>query len=131
MVVVEAKQSHENWNIFGDISLCDGYLVHRRHSIEELTHVIEAVEEGKRQDADGRADRVAAADPIPESEHILVRDAELLRGGEVSGDSAQMLGKDLGLWLIGEGSQDMLAAGARVKHGLGGRECLADDHKQS
>ena len=44
MIVVEAKQSHENWNVFSHVSLCDSYLVHRRHAVEELSHVIESIE---------------------------------------------------------------------------------------
>ena len=66
-------------------------LVHLVRAVEELLEVPEAGGQRDRQ-ADRRPQRVAAADPVPEHEHVLGRDAELADRGLVGRDGDEVPG---------------------------------------
>ena len=64
----------------------DGQALLERRASEVLVHLVRALQQGaevvkthaeRDRQSDGRPKRVAAADPIPEDEHVFWRDAEL------------------------------------------------------
>ena len=78
-----------------------GHVALERRGAEVLVHLVRAVEKllevsvagGQRdRQADRRPQRVAAADPVPEHEHVLRRDAEGLHFGLVGRDRDEVLG---------------------------------------
>ena len=75
IVVPDGQQAHEHRQVALE-----------RSRAEVLVHLVEAVEHGAevlrpdgqhRRETDGRVHRIAAADPVPEAEHVGGVDAEL------------------------------------------------------
>ena len=104
-------------------------LVHVVRALEEAPDHGEGVLQSQRDDADGRADAVAAADPVPEAEDGLVADAEIPAAVHGGGDGDDVGGHDVGLRGGGarggaEGANEPVSHGAGVEHRLGGGEGL-------
>ena len=108
--------------------------VHLVVALEELLVVVAADRDHERE-ADRGRERVAAADPVPEDEHVLRVDAErgdFLRG---RGDGDEVLGdRSLGVGLLearllGLGEEPLLRR-KRVGHRLLRREGLGRDDEQ-
>ena len=77
--------------------------------------------------ADGRPERVPAADPVPEAEHILGVDPKLADPFGVGRERGKMLGH--GGLVLGGGEQPGLGA-VGVGHGLLGGEGLGRDEEE-
>mmetsp|Transcript_41491 Transcript_41491/g.98322 ORF Transcript_41491/g.98322 Transcript_41491/m.98322 type:complete len:541 (-) Transcript_41491:159-1781(-) len=102
-------------------------VVHVVGALQEALHSGEAVLQRQREDADGRADRVAAANPVPEAKRVVRVDAKLLHQLQVGGDRHHVLGDGvLVLELRGQPSADR----AGVEHRLRGGEGLGDHHDE-
>ena len=108
-----------------------------RRGAEMLVHLVEAVEHGAEivradgehgREADGRIHGIAAADPIPEAEHVGGVDAELRHLLGIGRDGDEMLGD--GACLAVQAGQQPVARGARVGHGLERGEGLGGDDEQ-
>ena len=93
---------------------------------EELDEVVEAYVEGDRQ-ADGGPHGIAAADPVPELEHVGSVDAEILDGFRVGGKRDKVPGN--GRRIFGSLQEPCLGTFG-VGHGLLGREGLRGDDKE-
>ena len=79
-------------------------------------------------EADGGVHGVAAADPVPEAEHVCRVDAELRDFLRVGGDGDEMLG-DGGL-VSAEPLRAQCARGVRVGHGLQRGEGFGGDDEE-
>ena len=66
-------------------------LVHEMRSLQQFLKVVEADMQSDSQ-ADRRPQRISAADPVPEAEHVLLSDAELGHRRFVGGQSREMKG---------------------------------------
>ena len=95
-------------------------------AVEELLEAIEADGNGDRQ-ADRRPQRVAAADPVPEHEHVRRVDAEAAHLRLVGRDGHEVL-RDVRL--VCRGGEEPRARRAPVHHRLFGREGLRRDDEQ-
>ena len=71
--------------------------VYRVRAFEEFLHHRVAVVDGQREEADGRADAVAPADPIPEAEDVVLVDPEGGGRGNVGRNGAHVMGDDIRL----------------------------------
>ena len=80
------------------------------------------------READGGVHRVAAADPVPEAEHVGGVDAELLDFVGVGRDRDEMLGDRL--LVLASAARRPVARGVGVGHGLEGGEGLGGDDEQ-
>lgn len=78
VVVPDAEQGEDDGQVVLELCLLE-VTVHRMRASEELLEVVETDTEGDRE-TDGRPERVATADPIPEREHIVRVDAERFDG---------------------------------------------------
>ena len=125
-VVIKNTKKREN---NGHIALKAGrteMAVHLVVALQKLLVVVAADGDHKRK-TDSRGERVAAADPIPEAEHILNVDTEIgdfLRGGR-NGDKV-LCDSLLGAELLDEPRLRGLCVG----HSLLGRERLRRDDKE-
>ena len=79
-------------------------------------------------EADGAIHGVAAADPIPELEHVVGVDAELRHLLGVGRDGDEVLGD--GRLVAAEALQGPVAGGVGVGHGLEGGEGLGGDEEE-
>ncbi|ENN83966.1 hypothetical protein RHSP_70222 [Rhizobium freirei PRF 81] len=100
--MIEADGAEQHRQVFLERRLAE-MGVHRMRAVKELAEVFRADRDHQRQ-ADGRPDRVAAADPVPEAEDALAVDAEggdlverRRNGGEVvlHGGFAERIGDEL------------------------------------
>ncbi len=126
VVVPDADEAHEHRQV----------AVERRRA-EVLVDGVEAVQHGAevvgadRQhggEADGGIHRIAAADPVPELEHVGGVDAELGDLLGVSRDRDEMLGDRLGI--APEPLERPFARAMRISHRLERREGLGGDDEQ-
>ena len=125
IAVPDAEQRHDHGHVALERRGAE-VLVHRVRAGEQLLEAREADGERDRQ-PDRRPQGVAAADPVPELEHVLGADAERRDRLGVGRDRDEMLG-DRGLV-----AQALDQPGARrggVGHGLLGGEGLGRDHEQ-
>lgn len=90
IVVPDADGGQDNREILLQGSLPE-VLVHSVSALEELLKVIISNNESNRQ-SDGTPKGVSSADPIPELEHILLRDTEGGNGLGVCTEGDEMLG---------------------------------------
>ena len=113
-----------------------GQILLERRGAEVLVHLVEAGEHGAEVvgadgehggEADGRIHRVAAADPVPEAEHVGGVDAELRDLFGVGRDGDEVLGDGL---LVAELCQRPVARGVGVGHGLERGEGLGGDDEE-
>ena len=103
-------------------------LVHRVEAREELPEALGPDRDGQRQ-ADGRVDRVAAAHPVPEAEHLGAVDAERLDLLGVGGDRHEVVPHGVVGRLARQAAQQPVPRAARVGQGLQRREGLGGDHE--
>ena len=118
IIVPDREQPHQHRQVFLE-RRCAEMFIHLVEAVEELAEVLRADGEhgGK---TDGGIHRVAAADPIPEAEHVGGVDAE---GGDffgVGGDGDEMLGH--GFFVAAESLEQPGAGAAGIGHGLEGGE---------
>mmetsp|Transcript_9677 Transcript_9677/g.19002 ORF Transcript_9677/g.19002 Transcript_9677/m.19002 type:complete len:388 (-) Transcript_9677:686-1849(-) len=120
--VPHAKKTHEKREVFPGRS-SEQVAVDRASTLQELLDGLESVVQRKRHDSDGRRHRVAAPDPVPEGEHVVDVDAEILDfvRGCTAGNHVQRHG------LLTERIDDPLTQGSGVEHGLCSGEGLRDD----
>jgi len=102
-------------------------LIHLVGTLMELHVVLEADAE-RDGEADGRPQGVAAADPVPEFEHVGSVDTESGNGFGVGGQSHEMLGD--GLLVTVEGLEHGSLGRFGVGHGLKRRERLGSDDEE-
>ncbi len=124
--VPDREQAHQHRQVAGRRRLAE-VLVHRVEAGEHLGELRRADRQHGRE-ADRRVHRVAAADPVPEAEHVLGVDAELRHLLGVGRDGDEVLGDRL--LLAAQTGQQPLAGGAGVGHRLQRGEGLRGDHEE-
>ena len=89
VVVPDAEQAHQHRQILLERRGAE-VLVHLMEAVEHRAEILRADGEHRRE-ADGRIHRIAAADPIPEPEHVGGVDAELRHLLRIRRDGDKML----------------------------------------
>ena len=126
VVVPDAEERHDDRHVLVERRFAEMFV----HGVEAFEHLREVF--GADLDHDGQTDGgvegVAAADPVPEAEHIVRVDAE--SGDFVSGrgNGDEML-RDGGHVVV-ECSENPLFGGVGVRHGLHRRERLGGDDEK-
>ncbi|KAI3477404.1 hypothetical protein L1887_60923 [Cichorium endivia] len=123
--VPDAEEGEEG----GEVLLERGVLeveVHLVCAEEELLKVVVADDDGDGE-ADGGPERVSAADPVPELEHVLLRDAKVGGGLDVGAECDKVLG-DVRLVLCV--LEEPVASGGGVGDGLLSGEGLGGDDEE-
>mmetsp|Transcript_22982 Transcript_22982/g.68333 ORF Transcript_22982/g.68333 Transcript_22982/m.68333 type:complete len:347 (+) Transcript_22982:2016-3056(+) len=123
--VPDAGEANEHWQVVLKRHLVE-VVVHVVGAQQEVLHRVEAVLQAQRQDAHSRADRIAAAHPVPETKCVLWVDAEGLDEARVSANGDHMLRNAV----LAQVLLQPFANGARVKHRFRCRERLRHDHDQ-
>ena len=119
VVVPQADQGQQH----GHVLLIGGsgeVHVHLEGALQQGLEVFETEGEGDGH-ADGGPGGVAAADPVPELEHVVGVDAELGHGLAVGREGGEVLGN---VGLVTGMTEEPVAGGQGVGHGLLGGEGL-------
>ena len=126
VVVPDAEEGHDDRHVLVERRLAEMFV----HGVEAFEHLREVF--GADLDHDGQADGgvegVAAADPIPETEHIVCINAKILDKLSGRGDGDEML-RDGGHVVV-ESAEDPFLRGVGVRHGLHRRERLGGDDEK-
>lgn len=126
IVVPDADEAERHGEIFLRRRV-EEVLVHRVRAFEHLDEFVVADAEDDGQ-ADGAPERVTAADPVPEAEHIGGVDAEFLHVLLVGGKRDEMFG-DVGFVL--RGLEEPIARGVGIGDGLlRGKGLRRDDEER-
>lgn len=102
-------------------------LIHFVGALVEL-HVVFEADAERDGEADGRPQGVAAADPVPEFEHVRGVDTEGSDGLGVGGERHEVLGD--GLFVAIEGLEDCSLRRFGVRHSFKSREGLGSDNEE-
>ena len=117
------RQQHRHVLLIGGSSEVH---VHLEGTLQQGFEIFKADRQGDRH-ADGRPGGVAAANPVPELEHVVGVDTELGHGLAVGGERGEVLG-DVGL-VTGD-VDEPVAGGQGVGHGLLSGEGLGGHQEQ-
>ena len=125
VAVPDADQAEQYWQILGE-RCGPEMLVHRVEARKHRPEVVGA-DRNHQREADGRIERIAAADPVPEPEHVGSVDAkfgDLLRVGR---DGDEVVGHSF----LAERVDQPCAGRAGIGERLDGREGLGadDEHR--
>ena len=126
VVVPDAEESHDDRHVLVERRLAEMFV----HGVEAFEHLREVF--GADLDHDGQTDGgvegVAAADPVPETEHVVRVDTEIRDFLGSRGHGDEMLRDGGGV--IVESSENPLFGGVGVRHGLHRRERLGGDDEK-
>mmetsp|Transcript_5854 Transcript_5854/g.8860 ORF Transcript_5854/g.8860 Transcript_5854/m.8860 type:complete len:329 (-) Transcript_5854:328-1314(-) len=127
--VPHPQQTHQHRNVLSD-GCVEEVLVHVAAPRQELLHHLKPVVQRQGHHPHRRAHTEAASDPVPEAEHVVGINAELLRLIQGRGHCRQMLTKHHTWIHSGNPLQEPVLQGAGVKHGLCCGEGLRHNHNQ-